>query len=37
LFALAIDDMTNTAELAGLIPGAYINFNKMEELGASCL
>jgi len=29
-----MDDITNTVELAGLIPGAYINFNIMEKLGA---
>jgi hypothetical protein len=29
-----MDDTTNTAELAGFIPGANINFNIMEKLGA---
>jgi hypothetical protein len=29
-----MEDKTNTVQLAGLIPGAYTNFNKMEKLGA---
>jgi len=31
---LGMDDKTNRTELAGLIPGAYTNFNIMEKLGA---
>jgi len=31
---LGMDDETNTVELAGLIPGAYRNFNIMEKLDA---
>jgi len=28
---LGMDDITNTVELAGLLPGAYRNFNRMEK------